>query len=116
MKLNNNLISSIDQDAFKYMTYMNDLNLANNRLASFPQIFYDDYHHNTTTPLITLNLSNNQLVALSNELDSLSSLVSIDLSGNQISSLPSTYFKYNTKLENIDLSNNVLGVVLEKVI
>ena len=91
----------MDEDTFYYMSSLTDLHLGNNRLATLPDLSY-------TRLLITLDLSNNQFVTFSNELDSLTRLVSIDLSGNQISSLPSTFFKYNTKLQNIDLSNNDL--------
>ena len=90
---------------------MTDLNLANNRLSSLKTGL------NSLTGLSNIDLSRNQIRSVSSSFFEYNTyLFSIDLSENQISSLPSDIFKRNTKLQDINLSNNVLGIVLEKVI
>ncbi|PZC80312.1 hypothetical protein B5X24_HaOG214921 [Helicoverpa armigera] len=106
--LNNNDISSLSNMCFKTLTGMTLLDLSNNKIASI------DFDKADLTYLQTLFLRNNQLVQIKHEhFQSLSSLAFLDVSQNAIAQLEPSSFVSLRSLISLRLSNNPLSGTLQ---
>jgi hypothetical protein len=112
-------------------TYLQLLDIGNNRISSLPEAFwnltklkelYVGYNQFTSlaerignlTQLQTLDLGNNQLSALPESLGNLTQLQTLNLGNNQLSSLPETIGNL-TQLQMLNLYNNRLTSLPETI-
>ncbi|XP_045182477.2 toll-like receptor 1 [Mercenaria mercenaria] len=84
-------------------------------------IYFSPYAFKTATSLLTLNLDNNKLGQMENLpefgelLHDLASLKYFSIAGNRISSLPYDFFRGNSYLQVVDLSENIFETITFKV-
>jgi Leucine-rich repeat (LRR) protein len=91
------------------MTELTDLNLSNNLLTSVPHF---------PPSLLFLHLKSNHLPSLPQELSQLSSLLELDASLNNISTLPKELFTTSpglVQLKNLNLSSNGLQLLVPEI-
>ena len=113
LKLSNNLISTISQDALKALLIspsLRTLDLSRNKISSFPAI---DSHEPSS--LFLLNLSSNRLGEYLDDIHQsenffyrLKSVQTMDLSSNEITELHHYLLADMTKMVNLNLSNNLI--------
>ena len=106
-------ITKVHLNSFVGLAKLQTLELVTNKLPLIPG--------KTFLPVVslkTLNLRNNRLATIprdySNIFNGLTNLKQLDLSSNQMSSLPTTVFKPLIKLTFLDLHDNDLGSVIQQ--
>lgn len=105
LDISNNRLEELEHAQLSRLTLLLRLNLSNNRLKSLPQDF------NAFRSLRSLNLSSNFLDVFPPFLCDLETLVDIDVSFNNIASLPDCIGKLGS-LEKFVMTNNRLGGAL----
>ena len=102
LDLSNNLISTIELNAFKHLAELETLDLSNNKLNYLSSAAF-----NGLKSLKNLILKSNQISNLvPNQFASLQTLIFLDLSSNRISNLEATNFNNLTSLNTIQLEFN----------
>lgn len=134
LTMNYNLITNLRSDLFRNISQLVELNLEGNRITelsenvfselpnmqvlnlrgNFLTTFSDEVFGSDPLNLKELNLKGNRLTKLSS-LSNLTSLTDLDLSSNQLLSLPEDAFKNLTNLETVDLSENQLLFLPETI-
>ena len=111
LRLNNNSLESLPEDAFEGLTSLEQLSLYNNSLGSLPADVFDGL-----TALEVLWLDNNSLESLPEDVfDGLAALQELSLDNNSLESLPEDVFDGLTGLEVLWLDNNSLESLPEDV-
>ncbi|CAL7951113.1 unnamed protein product [Xylocopa violacea] len=100
LDLSNNLFSQLMENTFDGVPYLKDLNLSHNRLEKFPDL-------SNLMSLRKLSLSYNDINAITYIYAS-PSLKTLNLRGNSITSIDETAFSKCVNLEELDLSENEL--------
>ncbi|XP_068197324.1 carboxypeptidase N subunit 2 [Antennarius striatus] len=103
LHLEGNQILELADNIFSVLTDLKVLNLRGNLLTTFS----DKPFGGQTSSLQELNLKGNRLTSLSS-LTTFTSLSSLILASNHMSTLPEDVFRNNTSLEHLDLSENQL--------
>ena len=130
LRLSNNRLSTLPEDAFYSMINLHDLQLAYNNLSSLPPLIFQrlsllkflDISSNNITELPTdifqelfqllfLNISNNGLRYLPS-MTSLISLEALNLNGNELSSIDHNAFEYNSALKILFMHKNRIKSLL----
>lgn len=102
LDLENNQLTSISSKWFNSkFEYLTKLNLASNQIKSFI-----DLNHVHLPNLQQLNLSNNSIEYFPNDIHRWSSLITLDLSSNQLSSIPRYALSGLTNLTWLSLADN----------
>ncbi|XP_073346737.1 uncharacterized protein [Pagrus major] len=134
LKMNHNLISELTSDTFHNISRLTELHLEGNKISELSDgiffvltelqvlnlrgnlltTFSDKVFGFEASNLTELNLKGNRLTELSS-LSSFTSLSDLNLSSNQLSSLPEDVFRNVTALENLDLSENQLTSLPEMI-
>uniref|UniRef100_A0A8D8XC32 Protein toll n=1 Tax=Cacopsylla melanoneura TaxID=428564 RepID=A0A8D8XC32_9HEMI len=103
LHLSNNKITTLDQDIYKNLTSLTLLAIDNNRLFN---LTYDVFT-NLPINLISLNISSNNISVLpSGVFDKLSNLKKLDISNNNISVLPNRVFDHLGMMNEIWANGN----------
>uniref|UniRef100_A0A8D8TJI2 Protein toll n=1 Tax=Cacopsylla melanoneura TaxID=428564 RepID=A0A8D8TJI2_9HEMI len=103
LHLSNNKITTLDQDIYKNLTSLTLLAIDNNRLFN---LTYDVFT-NLPINLISLNISSNNISVLpSGVFDKLSNLGELDISNNNISVLPNRVFDHLGMMNEIWANGN----------
>lgn len=107
--MDHNLLRDFPPDLFEGCINLRVLNAADNRIRALTDSIFKD------AQLEILNVANNQLVRFpENALARISStLVHLDLSGNEISSLAPNQIECLQRLRSLDISNNRIVVIAE---
>ncbi|KAL3320028.1 hypothetical protein Ciccas_001307 [Cichlidogyrus casuarinus] len=113
MNLSSNEMSILHEDSFKHFPKLVYLDVSNNRLHKITE---KTFIH--TANLRTLMLNNNDLVIRDSglspaSLNHLSSLETLDLSGNPLERIPQRFFDSLTKLRSLNLNRIPGGLVIE---
>ena len=104
LDLENNSISTIDEDAFDGLTNLQDLNISNNNLTTLPADVFDGL-----TALRTIAVTGNSLTALDADIfDGLTALERLDINYNSLTELDADIFDGLTALERLDINYNSL--------
>lgn len=110
--LDNNLIESIEDNAFIKMNYLVHLGLSGNRLTTFESLRV----LGSSQSLEILKLNNNQLTKLTTKLvESVPNLKILSVDENQISSIEDGSFRQVQNIHYIDMANNHLTEVQPKI-
>ncbi|XP_052816109.1 platelet glycoprotein V-like [Mya arenaria] len=106
LDLSNNAISSVTNNTFMHMEGLNYLDISNNNLKSLPSFFLQPIANSLTR--LKMN-SNQQLTSLPPTLfDGLNKLVELNLSSCGLLELNYRHFEYLTSIQHVDLSANQL--------
>ncbi|KAI1308640.1 Protein toll [Halotydeus destructor] len=110
LTISHNLVSRAEENALLGLSQLSTLDLSNNELVALPPRFFNP----VSSTLTELKLNNNSISVLPPGLFlDLTSLIELDLSRNEITShwINQNTFGHLTKLINMDLSNNKLSRV-----
>lgn len=104
LKLFNNKMENISEDALSGLTKLLSVTLSYNRLTQLPEKLFAD-----NTELRNVMIDFNQLKELSQDLfRSLKQLKHVSLINNKLTNLPANLFSNNIKLTFLDVSHNLL--------
>ncbi|XP_052068533.1 protein slit-like isoform X2 [Mytilus californianus] len=111
LKLNTNRITSLDENIFNGLTELQTLDLQHNQITSL-----DENIFNGLTALQILSLQNNQITSLDENIFSgLTGLEGLELQNNQITSLDENIFNGLTALETLELQTNQITSLDENI-
>ncbi|XP_063902125.1 leucine-rich repeat-containing protein 15-like isoform X4 [Zophobas morio] len=118
LNLSRNKISSIEDSAFSGLSNLVSLSLDSNKLTKIelvsPSIPNEELYGGKLAKLTYLNLAHNSIRSVDNEVFAgLTSLLTLELQGNQLTTVDRQYFVGLEMLSYLDLSENFL-VSLEK--
>lgn len=107
LDLSNNQIENVHNEAFRNLIYLQNLNISNNKIETLnPKSFLISDSRNGLVQ--ELDLSNNQLIELSSELNDLTTLRRLHLQNNKLSKMADDCFMSLKNLEYLNLQNNHL--------
>ncbi|KAF5463567.1 hypothetical protein F2P56_019470 [Juglans regia] len=110
LNLQNKLMDQIEwlPDSIGKLSGLISLDLSDNRIVALPASV------GGLTSLTKLDLHSNRVSELPDSIGDLLSLIYLDLSGNQLSSLPATFGRL-VRLQELDLSSNRLSLLHESI-
>ncbi|CAL0331655.1 unnamed protein product [Lupinus luteus] len=110
LKLQNKLMDQVDwlPDSIGKLSSLVTLDLSENRIMALPSTI------GGLSSLTRLDLHSNRITELPDSIGNLLSVVYVDLRGNQLSSLPASFGKL-VRLEELDLSSNQLSVLPDTI-
>lgn len=110
LKLQNKLMDQVDwlPDSIGKLSSLVSLDLSENRIMALPSTI------GGLSSLTRLDLHSNRITELPDSIGELLSLVYLDLRGNHLSSLPASFGRL-ARLEELDLSSNQLSVLPDSI-
>lgn len=107
LNLNNNQITTINSFAFSWLSKVTSLDLNTNRLTTI-----NSWTFNGLTGLVNLFLNSNSLTTINSwAFNGLSALTMLDLNGNQLTTINSWAFSVLSNLTNLNFSYNQLTTI-----
>ncbi|KAJ1403828.1 Leucine-rich repeat [Sesbania bispinosa] len=110
LKLQNKLMDQVDwlPDSLGKLSSLVTLDLSENRIVALPSTI------GGLSSLTRLDLHSNRITELPDSIGNLLSLVYLDVRGNQLSSLPASFSRL-VRLEELDLSSNQVSVLPDSI-